>query len=328
MKQFLLARILQMIPIVLGVSIIVFLIFSFVPGDYVDGMAHKNPKYTQEKIDLLKEKYGFNDPLPIRYVKWLSNTLRGDLGESFVWQRPVSEVIKVFVVNSFYLSVLAFTIQLLVAIPLGVFTAVKKYSGIDHVLTIFSLIGISIPSIILALFLKKIFCLDLQILPMSGIRSLGLDLTGAALVKDMLLHLLLPAIVLALTQIPSLMRYTRATMLEVLNEDYIKTARAKGLSKMTVVYRHGLKNALIPIVTIIGMSVPDLFAGAIIIESIFGIPGVGKAALDAVSQRDFPFLMGFTMFLTVLTLVSNLVTDMVYTLVDPRLKLKVEDRLY
>ncbi|MEL7563484.1 MAG: ABC transporter permease [Dehalobacterium sp.] len=327
MKQFLFSRLLQMIPIVLGVSIIVFLIFSFVPGDYVDGMTHKNPKYTQEKIDLLKEKYGFNDPLPVRYVKWLTNTLRGDLGESFVWQRPVSEVIKVFVINSFYLSLLASMIQLLVAIPLGIFTAVRKYSGIDHMLTIFSLIGISLPSVILALFLKKIFCLDLQVLPMSGIRNLGVNLTGAALVKDMFLHLLLPAIVLALTQIPSLMRYTKTAMLEVLGADYMKTARAKGLTPMTVVYRHGLKNALIPIVTIIGMSVPDLFAGAIIIESIFGIPGVGKAALDAVSQRDFPFLMGFTMFLTVLTMVSNIVTDMVYTLVDPRLKLKGEDRL-
>lgn len=322
MKQYIVGRLFQMIPVILGVSIIIFLIFSFVPGDYVDSLAHKNPKYTQEKIGQLKEQYGFNDPLPKRYVKWLGNAVQGDLGESFVWQRPVTEVIKVFVGTSFWLALIAFLIQLMVALPLGIYSAVKKYTKIDTMLTVFSLIGVSIPSIILALLLKKIFCLDLKILPLSGIRSLGVDLSGFALVHDIFLHLLLPGVVLALVQIGPMMRYTRTAMLDIMGQDYIRTARAKGLSEGVVINKHALRNAMIPIVTIVGMSVPDLFAGAIIVESIFGIPGVGKVALDAVNQRDFPFLMGFTMFLTVLTLVSNLLTDMVYTWLDPKMKPK------
>ncbi|MGI6684687.1 MAG: ABC transporter permease [Bacillota bacterium] len=327
MKQYIISRLLLMIPIILGVSMIVFFIFSLVPGDYVDSLALKNSKYTAEKIDQLKEKFGFDKPIPVRYGKWLKNALKGDLGESFVWQRPVTEVIKVFVKNSFLLAFFAFLLQIIIAIPLGVYSAVHKYSIMDRLFTFFCLIGISIPTIILALFLKKIFCLDLMLLPMSGIQTLGVELAGGALIKDIFLHLLLPGVVLALVQIPVLMRYTRTAMLEVLGEDYIRTALAKGLPKSAIYFKHALRNALIPLVTILGMSVPDLFAGAIIIESIFGIPGVGKVALDAVSQRDFPFLMGFTMFLTVLTLVCNLVTDLLYALVDPRIKGKGEGRI-
>jgi peptide/nickel transport system permease protein len=326
MKKYIIFRLLLMIPTILGVSMIVFFIFSLVPGDYVDSLALNNPGYSEEKIDALKEKFGFDEPIPVRYIKWLHNAVKGDFGESFVWQRPVTEVIKIFVKNSFLLAFFAFILQIMVAVPLGVYSAVKKYSPMDRVLTLFSLVGISVPSVVLALFLKKIFCLDLKLLPMSGIRTLGVELTGGALVMDVFLHLLLPAVVLALVQIPALMRHTRAAMLEVLNEDYILTARAKGLPRRRILFQDALRNALIPIITILGMSVPDLFAGAVIIESIFGIPGVGKVALDAVSQRDFPFLMGFTMFLTVLTLFSNMITDLLYALVDPRIKTKGESR--
>jgi peptide/nickel transport system permease protein len=327
MKEYLIARLLLMTLIIFGVSLVVFLIFSLVPGNYVDSLALKSPKYTPEKIEEIKEKFGFHDPLPVRYGKWLKSALKGDFGESFVWQRPVTEVIKVFVQNSFLLAFFAFLLQVIIAVPLGVYAAVKKYTRVDRVLSFLSFIGISVPSIILALFLKKIFCLDLMLLPMSGIRTLGVEITGIALVQDIFLHLLLPGVALALVQVPVLLRYTRTALIEVLGEDYIRTARAKGLPERTVLFKHALSNALIPLVTILGMSIPDLFAGAIIIESIFGIPGVGKVALDAVSQRDFPFLMGFTMFLTVLTLCCNLITDLLYALIDPRIKVKSEDRV-
>ena len=188
--------------------------------------------------------------------------------------------------------------------------------------TVVALIGISMPAFFLGLLMIKIFAIDLHILPVSGMRTAGLNATGFAAMADVGKHLILPTLVLAFSGVGSLMRYTRTSMLEVIKQDYIRTARAKGLSEKTVIYRHALRNALIPIVTILGLMLPGLFGGAMITEQIFAFPGIGKIALGALSKRDYPLMMGFNMFMAVLVLLGNLLSDILYAAVDPRVRLK------
>ena len=206
--------------------------------------------------------------------------------------------------------------------PIGIISATKQYSKFDMGATVVALIGISMPAFFLGLLMIKIFAIDLHILPVSGMRTAGLNATGFAAMADVGKHLILPTLVLAFSGVGSLMRYTRTSMLEVIKQDYIRTARAKGLSEKTVIYRHALRNALIPIVTILGLMLPGLFGGAMITEQIFAFPGIGKIALGALSKRDYPLMMGFNMFMAVLVLLGNLLSDILYAAVDPRVRLK------
>lgn len=320
MWQYLVRRLLQMIPIVLGISLIIFLLVTLVPGNFIETKA--NPKMSAEQIEHLKDLYGINDPVHVRYVKWLKGAVVGDFGDSFIFIKPVSQVINTFVWNSFILALMAFILEILIAIPIGIISATKQYSKTDMFFTVFALMGISIPSFFMGLLLKKIFAIDLKLLPLANMTTPGANYTGIRHFLDVASHLLMPCLVLAFSGVGSLMRYTRTAVLEVIKQDYIRTARSKGLSEKVVIYKHALRNALIPIVTLIGLSLPGLFSGAIITESIFGIPGIGKVALDAVTKRDYPLMMGFSMFVAILTLLGNLLSDILYAAVDPRIKLK------
>lgn len=320
MRQFITRRVLQMIPMLIGISIILFTLIAVIPGDFVDAKA--NPNMTQEKVQHLKEIYGLDKSIPERYVSWAKHAVVGDFGDSLRFKKPVSEVINTYVWNSFKLALTSFILSILIAVPIGIISATKQYSFFDKFFTVFALMGLSIPSFFFALLLIKFFSVDLGILPISGMTTAGMDHKGFKHILDVFVHMILPVAVLTFMQIGSLMRYTRTAMLEVINQDYIRTARAKGLREKVVIYKHALRNGLIPIVTLLGMSLPDLFAGAIITESVFGWPGIGKIALESVNLRDFTFLMGFNMLIVVLVLIGNLISDISYALVDPRVRLK------
>ncbi|MFR4998684.1 MAG: ABC transporter permease, partial [Clostridium paraputrificum] len=237
-------------------------------------------------------------------------------------RQPVSEIIKDYAWNSFILAGSAFLLAIIVAIPLGIICATKQYSIADKTTTIITFISISVPSFLLGLMLINAFALKVKIFPIGGMTTAGTNYTGFAYFKDLVIHMVLPVLSLTILQAGSLVRYVRTSMLEVINQDYIRTARAKGLKEKVVIYKHALRNGLIPVITYIGMSLPGLFAGALITETIFVWPGIGKIGYEAILNRDYTLLMGFNMFMAVLTLMGNLISDILYAVVDPRIKLK------
>ena len=224
--------------------------------------------------------------------------------------------------NSFYLAIASFIFSIILAIPIGVISATKQYSAFDSTFTVFALIGISIPSFFFGLLLIKWMAIDLRLFPVAGMTTTGSNATGFAYVKDVLYHMFLPFLVLTLSSVAGIMRFVRTSMLEVIRQDYIRTARAKGLKEKVVIYRHALRNGLIPVITLLGMSLPSLFGGAIITETIFAWPGIGKITMQAISVRDYPLLMGFNCLLAALTLIGNLIADISYAVVDPRIRYK------
>ncbi len=309
-----------MIVVLFGVSLIIFTVIAMAPGDYVTSKA--NPNMTEEKKQELRESMGLDKPIVQRYFTWMKNSLKGNFGDSLKFKQPVISVINTYVWNSFLLAVTSFIASLIIAIPIGVVSATKQYSAIDGIFTVLALIGISLPAFFLGLLVIKFFAFDLKLFPIGGMTATGSNYTGIQYWIDVLYHMFLPFLVLTVMNVGSLMRYTRTSMLEVIRQDYIRTARAKGLKEAVVIYRHAFRNALIPIVTILGLSLPGLFSGAIITETIFAWPGIGKIAFDCLSTRDFPFLMAFNMLMALLTLIGNLIADVSYALVDPRVRLK------
>ena len=255
------------------------------------------------------------------YFSWLGNMLRGDLGNSFLYELPVGQVIADHMWVSFLISLVALVFQFAIAIPLGIISATKQYSAIDYSVTIITMIGISLPSFFFAALLIKVFSSWLGWFPASGLVSAGGSSVGFAYFMDMLHHMVLPMLVLIVLSIGGLMRYTRTNMLEVLNSDYIRTARSKGLSEKKVIYVHAFRNTMIPLMTMLAGILPSLFGGAMITEEVFAIDGIGRLAYKALQQGDVPFIMGYNMFLAVLTVIGTLLSDLMYAVVDPRVKL-------
>ena len=255
------------------------------------------------------------------YFSWLGNMLQGDLGDSFLYQQPVGSVIADHMWISFAISLVALIFQFAIAIPLGITSATHQYSVADYTVTIVTMIGISLPSFFFAALLIKIFSSWLGWLPSFGLVTGGASYTGIAHLLDMLQHLILPMMVMVVLSIGGLMRYTRTNMLEVLNSDYIRTARAKGLSEKKVIYVHAFRNTMIPLMTLLAGILPSLFGGAMITEEVFAIDGIGRLAYKALQQGDVPFIMGYNMFLAVLTVIGTLLSDLMYAVVDPRVKL-------
>ena len=255
------------------------------------------------------------------YFAWLGNMLKGDMGDSFLYQQPVNKVIGEHMWISFAISLVALILQFAIAIPLGITSATHQYSVADYSVTVITMIGISLPSFFFAALLIKVFSSWLGIFPAFGLVTGGASYTGIAHLLDMLHHLVLPMIVLVVLSIGSLMRYTRTNMLEVLNSDYIRTARSKGLSEKKVVYVHAFRNTMIPLMTLLAGILPSLFGGAMITEEVFAIDGIGRLAYKALQQGDVPFIMGYNMFLAVLTVIGTLLSDLMYAVVDPRVKL-------
>lgn len=320
MKKYIIRRILQSIPVLIGISIIVFSLIKLAPGDPILSMVSGIQDITQGDIDALRAAHGFDQPIYVQYFKYMKGVVRGDLGWSMKFGLPVTHLIKERMWSTFYLAFLSMLLALVIAIPIGVVSATKQYSKFDYFFTVFALVGISIPSFFFAMTLMKIFAVDLKWLPVSGMQTPGANFAFPMNLIDILRHSILPSVVLGLGSIGGFMRYTRGSMLEVIRQDYIRTARAKGLKEKVVIYKHALRNGLIPIITLLGLQLPALFSGALIVEQIYSWPGMGRMSFSATTNRDYPLMMGLNLFLATLTLVGNLCADIAYAVVDPRIR--------
>lgn len=323
MKQYIIRRLLISLIILAGVSIVLYALVRLLPTDYIDSIMRGNPMITPERIQQMKDLYGLNDSVFEGYFKWISKAITGDFGNSFISGKPVIDDIASKMWISFWIAFIAMILQVLIAVPLGVIAATKQYSTTDYTVTVVSLMGISLPGFFFAITLQLIFAIYLQWLPLQGMVTARNHqfMNQFQQMMDILVHMILPMTVLVMTSIGGLMRYSRTNMLEVLNADYIRTARAKGLSEKSVIYKHAFRNTMIPLVTILGGSLPGLFAGAMITETIFAIPGLGQAGLMAITMGDIPYIMAYNMFLAVLTLIGTLIADVTYAVVDPRVRL-------
>lgn len=320
MRQYIIRRLLQMIPTLIGISIIVFAISSMVPGDFIT--AKNNPNMTAEKADQLRHIYGLDKPEYQRYFIWAGNMLQGNMGDSLQHKQPVTQVINTYVWNSFIIALATLILSWVIAVFTGVFSAKFQYSFFDRIVTLLVFLCMSLPSFFIGLLLIKLFALDWKIFPVSGMTTAGHNDAGWAYIKDVAKHMFLPTLVLTMLSTGSLTRYFRAGMLEVIRQDYIRTARAKGLKEVTVIFKHALRNALLPAITLLGFELPALFGGAMILEKVFVWPGIGQVYLESINMRDYPFMLGFTIFLSVLTLLGNLLADVLYGIADPRIRLK------
>ncbi len=320
---FLLKRILGLIPTFFGITLISFFVMHLAPGEPMSLQADFNPKMTPEMRQRLRAQYGLDKPLYVQYAKWVKGLLHLDLGRSFSPdRRKVWDKIKERLPVTILINVLSMILILVVAIPLGVRAAVRQNSLFDQVTTVLVFLAYAAPAFWVALLLMLFFGIELNLLPVSGLHSLmGYEqMSFWQKVADWARHLVLPVFVSAIGGLAGFSRYTRSSMLEVLRQDYVTTARAKGLPERVVIYRHALRNALLPLITILGLSIPGLIGGSVIFESIFAIPGVGQLMWSAVMARDYPVLMGNLVIVSVLTLLGNLLADIGYAAVDPRIR--------
>ena len=311
-----------MLPLLLGITIVCFVVMRLAPGSPTDLQTQMNPRVSAEMKERLRAMYDLDKPLPQQYLSWLRKLAVLDLGKSFSPDhRPVADKILERIPITIIINILSMVIILLVAIPIGVLSAVHKDSLFDRITTIFVFIGFATPTFWLALLLMILFGVHLGWLPISGIRSLNYEyLSRLASFIDLLKHLAMPVLLSAFGGLAGLSRYMRANMLEVIRQDYITTARAKGLSERVVIYKHALRNALLPVITILGLSVPGLIGGSVIFETIFAIPGMGQLFYMSVMARDYPVVMGILFIGALLTLLGNLIADVSYALADPRIR--------
>jgi peptide/nickel transport system permease protein len=318
---FLFRRTLVMVPLLLGITLITFGVMQLAPGKPTDSLTDLNVKASAESREKLVKLYGLDKPWHVQYIDWLKRLARLDFGRSFRDDRPVLEKIAERLPATLLLNLASLALIFLVAIPIGVLSAVKQDSLFDRSMTVAVFVGFSVPAFWLALLAMIAFGLKLGWLPISGLRSLNHDELGAwARALDLASHLALPALVSAFTGLAGLSRYMRNGMLEVIRQDYIRTARAKGLSESRVILRHALRNALLPVVTLVGLMLPDLIGGSFIFETIFAYPGMGRLGYDAIMARDYPVIMGVGTIAAVLTLAGNFLADVAYAYVDPRIR--------
>lgn len=333
MFKYIVKRLFISLIVLFGVSVIVYMMVRMMPNDYLDEKFSemlKSGTVTEEDLMAFKELYGISDRSFIGLVKgygtWISNIFHGDLGLSFKYEKPVATVIVENMWVSFAIALIATVLQFAIAIPLGVSSATHQYSVRDYTVTVFTMIGLSLPTYFFAAIVIKIFSVNLGWFPANGLISASASYpeTFAGWLNkfgDMAHHLVLPIFVSVILSLGGLMRYTRTNTLEVLNADYIRTARAKGLSESKVIYRHAFRNTMIPLVTLLAGILPSLFGGMMITEQVFGIDGIGRLAYNALLASDVPFIMGYNMFLAVLTVIGTLFSDLMYSIVDPRVKL-------
>ncbi len=317
-------RLITMIPLLIGITIICFIVIHLAPGSPTDMQTELNPKVSIEARERLQAMYNLDKPLHEQYFIWVKKLAVLDLGDSFASDhRPVMDKIKERIPITIAINVLSMILIMAVAIPIGVLSAVHRDSLFDKVTAVIVFIGFAVPTFWLALLLMILFGVQLDWLPISGIRSLNYEyLTPGAAWVDLIKHLILPVLLSAFGGLAGLSRYMRANMLEVIRQDYITTARAKGLSERVVIYKHALRNALLPVITILGLSIPGLIGGSVIFETIFAIPGMGQLIYMAVMSRDYPVVMGILFIGAVLTLLGNLIADVSYAVADPRIRVK------
>jgi peptide/nickel transport system permease protein len=316
MTTYIIRRALIAIPILLGITILVFTFLAIAPGDPVSAFIRPELANNEAMRKVIIERYGLDQPIPVRYLRWLGEALQGNLGYAAVGGLPIADMLKRGLLASATLMLTALGIGIFIGIPLGVISALRQYSKLDFTLTGFAFLGVSTPSFLLGLAALWLFGLQLDIFPIGGMQ----DPREPFNIPDFIEHLALPAMVLGVAYIAELMRYTRASMLETINTLYVTTAVSKGLPHWTVVGRHAFRNALIPIITIIGLSLPALVGGAVITESVFSWPGIGLMMVQGVAQRDYPVIMGITLIVGVVVLLANLFTDIAYAVTDPRIR--------
>jgi peptide/nickel transport system permease protein len=292
------------------------------PGDPTAFFADPNKPESSspEEIARLREQLGLDDPLHLQYIKWLSNTLQGNWGFSLINRKSVTAEIRERLPNTLLLGAFALVLAMVISVPVGILSAIKKYTLFDYVVTGATFIGVSIPSFWFALLLMQVFSNQLGWLPAVGMRTLREELTGWAATVDVLKHLILPGIVLSMSSMASWTRYQRSSLLEVIGQDYMRTARAKGLRERLVILRHALKNSLIPMITLWGMSLPHLVSGAFIIETVFAWPGMGRLGVGSIISRDYPVVMAVTMVASLVVVTGNFLADLAYAWADPRIR--------
>ena len=308
MIKYVLKRLLLMIPVLLGVSFIVYGIMSFTPGDPASAILGTSA--TKEQIDKLNEELGMNDPFVVRYVHYLEDALHGDFGTAYRTRQPVfDEIFSRFGVT-FRIGVLSICLAVMIGVPIGVISAVRQYSGLDFVSTILAMFFAAVPQFWLAMMFVMLFSLKLGLLPST--------FTGVVTMK----HFIMPVVTLAMATAASILRLTRSNMLETIRQDYVRTGRAKGASEHTVIYKHALRNALLPVITVIGNEFGYLLGGTVLVESIFGIPGLGSLTITSIRSKDIPQTTACILFLAALNVVIILIVDILYAYIDPRIKAK------
>jgi peptide/nickel transport system permease protein len=317
MGRYILRRVFISIPVLFGITLVTYLIVSLAPGDPVSAMvdpeqaAVLGPGWMEQQ----RAELGLDKPLPVRYGLWLKEVVTGNLGYSFSDRQPVSDKIAERIWPTIKLMLTVQLLALAIGVPIGVLSAIRQYSLLDYAATVFGFATISIPAFFLALAGIYLFAIQLRWLPSAGMATIGQPPSFV----DSLKHLILPATVLGLAQAAPLIRYTRSSMLETVRQDYVRVARAKGLSERVVISRHALRNALVPLVTVVALTLPQLLGGTVIIEQIFAWPGMGTLAIKAVRARDYPTIMAINLLGAVLVLISSLIADVIYAWIDPRI---------
>ena len=327
MRKYIIKRLLISVVILFFVTFIIYVLMRSLPTSYLEKVAREksmqpNSKSFEEWMEQLKATYSMDKGIIGGFFAWCGKALRGEFGDSWKWTVPVTEKFKTSVWISFIMGGIAFIFELLIAIPLGIIAATKQYSKADNIITVVAMACYSLPTFFFASLLKLVFCVKLRWFDLGGLIGRNYELLSpAGQFADKAHHLVLPIVTLIVISIGGLMRYTRTNMLEVLNADYIRTARAKGLSENKVIYHHAFRNTLIPLVTILGGSLPGLFAGALITETLYSIPGIGFVSYQSMITGDIPFSMFYLVFLSILTLLGNLISDILYAVVDPRVRI-------
>jgi peptide/nickel transport system permease protein len=320
MGRYILRRLVISVPVLLFVTLIAFTLVNLAPGDPVSSMinpatrAELGPEWVKQRQAAL----GLDKPIVYRYGIWLKEVVRGNLGYSLLGGQSVSSQVAARIGPTLLLMTSAILLGTLIGIPLGMYSAIRPNSWADYLLTVFGFLAISTPIFFLGLAMMYIFAVHLQWLPTSGMRTLGVPKST----RDLIEHMIMPVTALAMVHIPLVMRYTRASMIEALRQDFVTTARAKGLREQSVIVRHAFRNALIPLITIVGLSLPELLSGAVITETIFQWPGMGLLAMRAVNARDYPLVLGVILVTACMVLISNLISDLCYAVADPRIRFK------
>ncbi len=330
MFKYIVKRLAYALLILLGVSMIIYFLIRLMPVDFIqdkiNAINQGGATVSEETVQTMYEMYGLGDDSFLGilggYFSWLKALARFDLGTSFVYGIPVAQVIVEHMGISFGIALIATIFEFMIAIPLGITAATHQYSLRDYIVTILVMIGISLPSFFFGNMLKNVFALKLGWFPASGLVNATASYSGIELLLDYARHLVIPVVTIVILSIGPRMRMTRTNMLEVMNSDYIRTARAKGLKERVVINKHAFRNTLIPLVTSLAGLLPSLFSGAIITEQVFDLPGIGNIALDAMNRGDIPFIMGYNMFLALLSVLGVLLADLMYAVVDPRVKLE------
>jgi len=312
-KKYILKRLLELIPVLILVSIFSFFIIQASPGDPIDN--YVRPGMTEEQIEDIKEEYELDGSMAQQYFRWMSHIMRGDLGTSIHQNRRVVDIIAERLPATLMLMGTALAFSLMIAIPLGLWAGLRKNKRSDNIISLISYLGISIPPFWLAMIGIILFSLKLHLLPSGGMHTVNVN-TAA----DLLWHMILPAFVLSLNNMAIFTRYIRSNTISQLEEDYVQTAMAKGTGKRKILFRHVLKNCLLPIITLAGINIAGLVCGSFVVETIFSWPGIGRLAMDAVGNRDFPLIMGYTMFSCIILILGNLIADVLYAVADPRIR--------